>query len=84
MYDASIRKVDGERVCCQSDIVHRGPGHYEIRCHSVLAMACVVGIDNAFGIGRAEAIACGRNMFDVMIVASLLLISVGSKAISFL
>ena len=50
----------------------------------VLAMVCIVGIDNAFGIGRADAIPCGRNMFDVTIITSSLLISVGSKAISFL
>ena len=30
----------------------------------VLAMACVMGIDNTFGIGRADASACGRNIFD--------------------
>ena len=40
----------------------------------VSAMVCVVGIDNAFGMGRADVIACGRNMFDVTIITSLLLI----------
>ncbi len=40
----------------------------------VSAITCVMGIDNAFRIGRADAIACGRDIFDVTIVASLLLI----------
>jgi hypothetical protein len=40
----------------------------------VSAMAFIVGIDNAFGRGRADVIACGRGMFDVTIVTSLLLI----------
>jgi hypothetical protein len=48
----------------------------------VSAMACVVGIDNAFGIGRADMIACGCDMFGVTIVASSLLNLVGSRAIS--
>jgi hypothetical protein len=35
----------------------------------VSAMVCVVGIDNAFRIGRVGAITCGHDMFDVTIAA---------------
>ena len=59
------------------------PTNTNIDVAPVSAIACILSIDNAFGIWRADVIACGRNMFDDTIVASWLLFLVGSKAISF-